>query len=109
MKFILDNQLPRSLVHVFQVHGVQCEHVRSLNLAQATDREIWLFAAEDEWIVVSQDQDFADLAARSSVGPQLVWVRTGNQLVREVHEHFAKALPEIIERLAAGTRVVELW
>jgi predicted nuclease of predicted toxin-antitoxin system len=86
-----------------------CRHLRDFALSQATDREIWNFARSGGWIVVSKDQDFADLATLDPSGPRLVWVRTGNQCVREVFDHFSRALPDILQKLATGSNVVELW
>lgn len=109
MRFLLDNQLPAGLALVFRAHGVECEHLRAFDLSQTSDREIWKFARAGDWIIVSKDQDFADLATLDPSGPPLVWVRTGNQRVREIFDYFSRALPEILQKIEAGSHVVELW
>jgi predicted nuclease of predicted toxin-antitoxin system len=88
---------------------MECQHLRAFDPSNATDRELWNFARSGGWIVVSKDQDFADLATLDPSGPRLVWVHTGNQRVREVFDHFSLALPDILQKLATGSHVAELW
>lgn len=108
MRFLLDNQLPAGLALVFRAHGVECEHLRAFDLSQTSDREIWKFARAGDWIIVSKDQDFADLATLAPSGPPLS-VGADRKRVREIFDYFSRALPEILQKIEAGSHVVELW
>jgi predicted nuclease of predicted toxin-antitoxin system len=48
-------------------------------LAQADDRVIWQRAKADGWTLVTQDSDFADMAALYGAPPKVIWLRCGNQ------------------------------
>jgi predicted nuclease of predicted toxin-antitoxin system len=53
--------------------------VRLVGLAEADDRAIWDYAKGNGFIVVSQDSDFAEMAALLGPPPKVVWLRGGNQ------------------------------
>jgi predicted nuclease of predicted toxin-antitoxin system len=37
-------------------------HVADIGLAQATDRQIWEYASQNDYVIVSKDSDFRQLA-----------------------------------------------
>jgi predicted nuclease of predicted toxin-antitoxin system len=45
VKFLVDNQLPAALAHHLTSRGADCQHVLDAGLAEATDAEIWDYAA----------------------------------------------------------------
>jgi Uncharacterized protein conserved in bacteria len=47
-------------------------------LSQASDPEIWRYAAEHQLVLISKDEDFFHLATQPGVAVQLVWIRMGN-------------------------------
>jgi predicted nuclease of predicted toxin-antitoxin system len=53
--------------------------VHRLGLQHAEDRAIWDFARVNGFTLVTQDSDFADLAAVLGPPPQVIWLRCGNQ------------------------------
>jgi predicted nuclease of predicted toxin-antitoxin system len=53
--------------------------VRLAGLERADDRTIWEFAKTADFAIVTQDADFADMAALYGPPPQVVWLRCGNQ------------------------------
>ena len=50
----------------------------ALGLDTATDREIWEYAREDDYVIVSKDSDFRQLAFLHGPPPKIVWLRVGN-------------------------------
>ena len=72
--------MARSLVDVFP----ESQHVHSLGLDHASDREICDFANEHGFIVVTKDADFEDLALVLGFPPKVVWIRRGNCSVQEL-------------------------
>jgi len=50
-----------------------------LGLDQADDLAIWRRAAEDGYVLVTQDADFRDIAALKGTPPQVVLLRCGNR------------------------------
>lgn len=53
--------------------------VRLLGLDQATDAAIWDYARANDFILVTLDADYADIAALRGPLPKVIWLRCGNQ------------------------------
>lgn len=56
----------------------ESEHFTSLDLAEATDQEIWSYAGERGHVIVSRDSDFRQLAFLHGPPPKAIWLRVGN-------------------------------
>jgi predicted nuclease of predicted toxin-antitoxin system len=108
VRFLIDTNLPKALCAWLVAKGYQAEHVLDIGLAQSKDSEIWRHASESGAIVVSKDEDFADLARQPKPGPAVVWMRTGNGTTRSVLRLLDTLWPVIEARLAAGDRLVEV-
>lgn len=108
MRFLIDAQLPPSLADRLREAGHEAEHVNRIGLGPASDRRIWTYAAVNQAIVISKDEDFADLARRSKRGPAVIWVRLGNTTSRALWRALEPVLPEIFEGLARGERLIEV-
>jgi predicted nuclease of predicted toxin-antitoxin system len=78
VNFLVDNQLSEALCQFLNAHGHRSEHVLNLRLDEASDTEIWNYAANGNWIVISKDEDFLHLANRMGDTGRLLWVRIGN-------------------------------
>ena len=77
MKFLVDNQLPAALARWLSEAGNDAVHVMDRELGQASDRELWAMAVEENRIVVSKDEDFFILATRPDDKGRLLWLRLG--------------------------------
>ncbi len=53
-------------------------HVTDVGLQRATDHEVWEHARRDDYLLVSKDSDFNDLAFVHGPPPKVVWLRVGN-------------------------------
>ena len=62
MKLLYDQNLPRRLVGELAPLFPDSAHVGVLGLDLATDREIWTYASEHDYVIVSKDSDFRQLA-----------------------------------------------
>ena len=108
MRFLIDANLPKALSHWINAKGHSCEHVLDLNLAQAKDSILWQRATETAAIIVSKDEDFADLARRSPDGPKVVWLRTGNGTRQDLLLFLEPLWNAIEAQLADGERLIEV-
>ena len=52
--------------------------VRDLSLDKATDRQIWDYAKENYYTIVTFDSDFYDLTLLLGFPPKVIWLRLGN-------------------------------
>jgi predicted nuclease of predicted toxin-antitoxin system len=82
--------------------------VLDVGLAQASDADIWRYAAEGELVLVSKDDDFFHRAAQPGGSVQLVWIRLGNCRNGALLAAVEKSWPHVRECLEAGERVVEI-
>jgi predicted nuclease of predicted toxin-antitoxin system len=108
VKFLVDNQLPEALCRFLNSRGHESGHVLGLNMDEASDLEIWNFAALHNWIVVSKDEDFLHLANRPDDTGKLLWVRIGNSRKAVLLQAFERELPGIVRAFDEGFRVVEI-
>jgi len=62
VRFLFDQNLSRHLVGMFSVEYPDSRHVTEVGLDAATDAEIWAYAGEHGFVIVSKDSDFRQLA-----------------------------------------------
>ena len=108
MKYLIDNQLPPALVRHLRMHGLESSHVAELAMDQASDLAIWQFAANNGFAIVSKDEDFLHLSGADPAGPPFVWVRLGNCRKSELLAAFDRVLPQLLQAIDAGDKVVEI-
>ncbi|HWA21999.1 MAG TPA: DUF5615 family PIN-like protein [Caulobacterales bacterium] len=104
MRFLIDTNLPKALGSWIAQRGHIAEHVLDLGMAQATDAALW----ETSAVIVSKDEDFADLVRRSEYGPSVLWLRTGNGTTNDLLKLLGPLWLLIEARLASGDRLVEV-
>lgn len=78
MKLLLDQNISRKLVPFLRGEFPDSSHVAELGLTQATDREIWDYARHNDYVIVSKDSDFRQLAFLLGPPPKAVWLDVGN-------------------------------
>lgn len=105
---LVDNQLPVALARYLSAKGYSSLHVRDVSMADADDRAIWAYAAQQGWTIVSKDEDFQDLAIRLGPPPQVVWVRLGNCRKQALFDVFDRLMLSIAAALDLGEAIVEL-
>ena len=67
-------RLARDLADLFP----DSAHVRHLHLHAASDEEIWVRAAIDQFVIVTKDDDFRQRSFLRGHPPKVIWVRLGN-------------------------------
>ena len=108
MKYLIDNQLPFALAKHLRNHGLDACHVSDIGMDQASDRDIWQYAATNGYAVVSKDEDFLHIANADPAGPPFVWVRLGNCRKPALLAAFDRVLAQLVHALDAGDKVVEV-
>lgn len=61
-------------------------HVAELELSKASDTEIWHYAREFNYTIVTQDADFDELGLMLGFPPRIVWIRHGNCTTENIAE-----------------------
>ncbi len=108
MRFLIDANLPPSLAAWLTAEGFEARHTFDIELASATDRQIWGYAKDHDFIIITRDEDFILLNTVEPEGPRVVWVRIGNAIKRTLLARFEVAWPAVVKSLLIGETVVEL-
>jgi predicted nuclease of predicted toxin-antitoxin system len=78
MKLLLDENLSRRLVPFLQEDYPGTSQVVLEGLEQATDREIWQYAKEQGFVLLTKDKDYRELSALLGAPPQVILLTMGN-------------------------------
>jgi predicted nuclease of predicted toxin-antitoxin system len=98
MKLLFDQNLsPRLAARLFDVFPGS-SHVFLLGLDHAEDVEVWNFARDHGFAVVTKDADFGEMSTLKGFPPKVVWLRIGNCTTSRVEE-LLRSNQEAIERL----------
>lgn len=108
MRFLIDENLPFSLVRRLTELGHDVEHASAINLRAVSDEKICAYAEEAGAAIVSKDSDFTRLSARDSPRIQVVLIKIGNSRNVALWRMIVAKLPEIEAGLAAGERLIEV-
>ncbi|MGO8754438.1 MAG: DUF5615 family PIN-like protein [Gallionellaceae bacterium] len=95
MKLLFDENLAPSLVLGLADIFPQSEHVARIGLGAATDREVWEYAGEHNYILVSKDSDFHELSLLYGAPPKIVWIRHGNCTTKQIEFILRNKLEDI--------------
>jgi predicted nuclease of predicted toxin-antitoxin system len=79
MKLLFDQNLSFKLCQAVADLFPESNHVGLLGLSEANDRILWDYAKANGFTIVSQDVDFAEMAALLGAPPNVIWLRAGNQ------------------------------
>jgi len=108
VKFLVDAQLPPALAQWLREAGHDVQAVREVGLRDAEDSAIWQYAQAEGRVIVTKDEDFAQRAQSPAAGPVIVWLRIGNTSNAALREWLIPQLPQLIELIGQGYRVVEV-
>ncbi len=78
MKLLFDENISHRLPGMISMSFPGSAHVRDSALRGAGDEEIWRYARENDFTVVSKDSDFYQRVIILGSPPKLVWLRVGN-------------------------------
>ncbi|MBI5383277.1 MAG: DUF5615 family PIN-like protein [Verrucomicrobia bacterium] len=108
MRLLVDAQLPPALARWLGEHGVAATPVRELGLRDSDDGSIWNCAVEGGWTVLTKDEDFVARCVGSPAGPPVVWLRIGNCTNHVLCAWLEPLLPQVIDRLREGEKLIEV-
>ncbi|HYN77746.1 MAG TPA: DUF5615 family PIN-like protein [Lamprocystis sp. (in: g-proteobacteria)] len=80
---LLDHNLSPRLVGLLADLYPESTHVIALGMDRASDTDVWHYAAEHEFTIVSKDSDFHQRSLVLGSPPKVVWLRIGNCSVAE--------------------------
>lgn len=108
MRFIVDQQLPQTLVQWLAARGYEAEHVRQIGLRDADDSDVWRHALSVDAVVLTKDADFASLRSSAARGPAVVWLRVGNATTKAMVQWLEPRWSGVEAALKTGRAVIEV-
>lgn len=100
MKLLYDQNLSFRLCDQLSDLFPDSQHVRRLGLERADDLTLWRHAMANDYVLVTRDADFAELAALFGAPPKIVWLRRGNQSTAQTEQQLREQF-EAIEAFAS--------
>jgi predicted nuclease of predicted toxin-antitoxin system len=78
VKLLFDQNISFRIIKKLQPHFDGSAQIRHLGLENSTDTEIWKYARQNGYNIITFDSDFADLATIYGHPPKIIWLRIGN-------------------------------
>jgi predicted nuclease of predicted toxin-antitoxin system len=78
VKLLFDQNISFRTVNLLRISFPDAAHVKDFDLQYSTDKEIWNFAKDNNFTIVTFDSDFNDIATLLGHPPKIIWIRTGN-------------------------------
>jgi predicted nuclease of predicted toxin-antitoxin system len=78
VKLLLDENLSPRLCRLLADAYPKSTHVRDIGLRGADDDRLWVYARDNEFTLVSKDNDFRQLSFLRGSPPKIVWLAVGN-------------------------------
>ena len=102
MKLLLDENISYRVVALLTETFPGSEQVRRLGLLGKTDRLIWEYARQHEFIIVTHDEDFIELSTLYGAPPKVLLLRVGNLPTAALATLLQQHQATIVAELAPG-------
>jgi len=76
------------------------KHISDLRFSNFSDIEIWEFAKDNDYSIVTFDSDFIDISNLNGFPPKIIWLRIGNTSTESVVDRLKKETEVIKEFLS---------
>jgi predicted nuclease of predicted toxin-antitoxin system len=97
VKLLLDENLSRKLVVRLAELYPDSSHVAEVGLLASPDREVWEYAKTRNFVIVSADSDFYELATTIGPPPKVVWLRRWTHPTRDAEQVLRREAIRITE------------
>ena len=86
MKLLFDQNISPRIVKHLEKEFPLAQQVRHLGLEDSSDNELFEFAKQNDYTIVTFDSDFVDLNVVKGFPPKIIWIRTGNLTTKAIAE-----------------------
>ncbi|OGU71840.1 MAG: hypothetical protein A2V93_12135 [Ignavibacteria bacterium RBG_16_34_14] len=95
MKLLLDQNLSYKLCDKLKNIFPEVIHVKKLGLEKDNDDDLWEFAKNNSFIIVTKDSDFNEKAVIKGFPPKTIWIKKGNCSTNEIEKILKNKFLEI--------------
>lgn len=86
MKLLLDQNLSWKLVEELGESYPESKHIKQVLSTEADDRDIWNYAKENGFAIVTKDDDFVQRSLLLGHPPKVIWIRLGNCKTQQIFQ-----------------------
>jgi predicted nuclease of predicted toxin-antitoxin system len=97
MKLLLDQNISYKLISKLNKLFPGTNHVSRLGLDKASDLLIWNYAKDNNFILVTQDADFYELALLRGFPPKIIYLRCKDSSTKNIIKVITENFQEIEE------------
>ncbi len=101
MKLILDENISHRLIKKLQSHFSEIISVNQIYPLGIPDRYIWKYAKDNNFSILTFDNDFQDLASLEGPPPKIILLRPGNLKTNEIANLIKSKMAQIINFIEA--------
>lgn len=83
-KLLFDNNISHRVIPRIADIFPDATHVMTEELDEASDTEVWEFAKQYRYTIVTKDSDFNDMAVFKGTPPKIIWIKIGNCKVSDI-------------------------
>ena len=95
MKLLFDQNLSPRLPALLDDVFPGSKHVVDIGLDRSSDHDLWEYARENDYVIVTKDVDFSDRSAIIGFPPKIIWIRLGNTVTLPIEAAIRKNLESI--------------
>lgn len=99
MKLLFDQNISFRIIKNLSAVFPDSSQVRIINLENASDVDIWNYAKEHDFCIVTFDSDFNDLSNLYGYPPKVLWLRSQNQTTQNVDRLLRQKFQDIVSFL----------
>ncbi len=86
MSLLFDQNISFRIIKKIQDTFPNSKQIKELGLENNSDIEIWRFAKENNYTIVTFDADFFEISNLKGHPPKIIWLRTGNTTTENIIE-----------------------
>ena len=110
MKLLLDANISCKLIKALTPAFDECAHVDLIGLkVPADDKDIWNYALNNGYVIITKDNDFLDLLELKGFPPKVVLLKTGNNGSKALADLLLNAKSEIEDLENNGYGLLEIY
>ena len=85
MKLLLfDQNISPRLVERLEDLYPNSVHVSMIGMGNALDIDVWQYAYDHDYMIVTKDADFSEFGLLRGFPPKIIWIRRGNCSTKEI-------------------------
>jgi predicted nuclease of predicted toxin-antitoxin system len=84
VKLLFDQNLSPRLVKSLDDLYAGSDHVQRLGLERSSDIAVWNYVRDHDFLIVTKDEDFNQMAVMRGFPPKIIWIQLGNCTTDEI-------------------------